>query len=157
MYWRRVTWVFCGIKANQDFLSSPLALSESKSPQFAILVECLCVCASVRAYACTCIRQSDLVLAATSQIIVVFSYKLVEMFTMLSRRVVYETHDPMSKVKVKIWGQRSKLSYLVRAITSQVIRVSSWILVEMLYLHDTWYKCSLWYVGVSSKRHMPLC
>ena len=45
---------------------------------------------------------------------------------MIGRHVAYKNHDSMSKVKVILRGQRSKLGnlYLVRAVTSQVIVVS---------------------------------
>ena len=71
-------------------------------------------------------RPSELVRAVTSKVIVVFSYNFVKMFIMMSRRVAYKTHDSMSKVKVTLRGQRSKLGhlYLVRAVSSQVIVVS---------------------------------
>ena len=69
-------------------------------------------------------RLSDIVRAVTSKVIVAFSYNFVIML-IISRRVEYKSHDSMSKVILR--GQRSKLCnlYLVRAITSQVIVVSS--------------------------------
>ena len=69
---------------------------------------------------------SDLVRAVTSKVIVAFSYNLVKMFIMMSRRVTYKAHDSMSKVKVTSRGQRSNMRNLcvVRAITSLVIVVS---------------------------------
>ena len=67
-----------------------------------------------------CVRPSDLVRAVTSKVIVAFSYNLVKMFIIMSRRVAYKTHDSMSKVKVTLRGQRSKMCNLclVQAITS---------------------------------------
>ena len=74
----------------------------------------------MRACVRQCVRPSDLVRAVTSKVIVAFSYNLVKMFIMMSRRVAYKTHDSMSKVKVTLGGQRSKMCNLclVRAITS---------------------------------------
>ena len=66
--------------------------------------------------------------------IVVSSWYMVNMFTIKCRCVAYKTHDSMSKVKVTLVGQRSIFCnlYLVWAITSQVIVVSSWYLVNLL-------------------------
>ena len=77
-------------------------------PQFSILVECLS--ASVLA--------SELVRAVTSHVIVIFSYNLVEMFTMICRRVAYKTHDYVqtSKVKVTLTGQISNFCNLYLTI-----------------------------------------
>ena len=80
----------------------------------------------------------------------------------LSRRFGYKTHDYMSKVKVTLWGQMTKFSnlYLVRAITSQVIIISSWYFVEMFTLicrrvayktHDSMSKVKVRFRGQSSK------
>ena len=84
-----------------------------------------------------------LVRPTTSRVIVVSSWFLVEIFTLICRRVTYKTYDSMSKVTLK--GQRSKFCslYFVQAITSQIIDVSSWY--------------SPWYVGVSSTGPMTLC
>ena len=50
-------------------------------------------------------RPSDLVRAVTLKVIVAFSYNWTKMFIMMSRCVVYKTHDYMSRshseVKVK--------------------------------------------------------
>ena len=64
--------------------------------------------------------------AVTSQVIVVSSLYFLQMFTLICRRVAYKTHDSISKVKVTLRGQRSKLCnlYLVWAVTSQIIVVS---------------------------------
>ena len=67
--------------------------------------------------------QILIIRAVSSQIIVAFSYNLVEMFTKLSRCVMYKTDDSMSKVKVTLRGLFFLLLYLVQAITSQVINV----------------------------------
>ncbi len=58
------------------------------------------------------------------------------MFTLICRGVTYKTHDYMSKVKVTLRGQKSKLCnlYLVKPTTSRVIVVSSWYLVKMFTL-----------------------
>ena len=103
-----------------------------------------------------------LVRAVTSQVIVVSPWYLVEMFSIMSRRVAYKTHDSMSKVKVTLRGQRSKLGhlYLVRAVTSQVIVVSPWYLVEMFSImsrrvayktHDSMSKVKVTLRGQRSK------
>ena len=66
------------------------------------------------------LRPPELVLAVSSKVTVAFSYNLVKIFIMISRRVAYKNHDSMSKVKVTLRGQRSKMFNLclVRAITS---------------------------------------
>ena len=99
-----------------------------------------------------------LVWAVTSQVIVVSPWYLVEMLSIMSRCVAYKTHDTMSKVKVTLRGQRSKLCnlYLVWPTTSRVIVVSSWYLVEMFTLiwrhvtyktHDSMSKVKVTFKG----------
>ena len=58
------------------------------------------------------------------------------MFSIMSRPVEYKILDSMSKVKVTLRGQMSKLGhlYLVWAVTSQVIVVPPLYLVEMFTL-----------------------
>ena len=79
--------------------------------------------------------------AITSQVIIVSSCYLVEMFTLICRRVKYDTHDSMLKVKITLRGQRSKLCNLnlVWADSSQVIVVLSYYL-EMFTLTSRYVK-----------------
>jgi hypothetical protein len=75
-----------------------------------------------------------LVRPTTSRVIVVSLWYLVEMFTLICRRVTYKTYDSMSKVTLK--GQRYKFCSInfVQDITSQIIVVSSWYLLDMFTL-----------------------
>ena len=63
---------------------------------FSARVTSLCITVSIK------YRKSDIVRAVTFKVIVVFPYNLVQIFTMMRRRVTYKTNDSVSKVKVTV-------------------------------------------------------